>query len=743
MKSGEGSADLRLLLALVAVIAALFFAALPLTLPEVRASNAPDEFDAVRAKERLARILGGETPHPVDTDENDAVRERLLAEIAALGFAPEVRDDFTCRSEPDRSRAVCARVQNVLFRAGPPGSDAVMIASHYDSVPAGPGASDDGIGVAVSLEIAKLLADAPPARPVVFLITDGEEMGLIGAHSFMATDPLAEEIDAVINLEARGVRGPAQMFQTSAPNSADVAAFVNGARRPFANSMMTDIYRLLPNDTDLTEFLAKDYQAINLALTEGVEFYHTPHDSLANLDPRSVQHMGDNALQSLRNFEKPELAAETQVIFTDILSRFTVTLPQWLGGAIIALGLLLAAAALLRDNGARPIRAFFAPPLIVVLAGGIAYALQYALGALRPEAAYWMAFPQAMQGVAYFSAALAAIVSLKWIAAGAGGTRVLHAGWFWLGALAAAGWFVAPGASILYALPLVVYIAGAALSFVAPAAFRPFAIAAALLALIIFTPALHLAEIGLGFATAAIFAVVAASIFMVAAPLALGGETRVGLAPFVAVIAALTVSVGAALAVPAYSEAKPQPLNIQYYVDADAKDAKWLLSTAPGEPAPKAMEDVAPFARLDIEGLAKARLAAPAPFLETAAPEIVVVADETAGDARTLRVAIAANGADQVLIRIPEEARAAGFVQGARAGEFGIEGPQSLYCFGRACDGAEFEVTLRAAAPADWLVFGVQFGLPYGAWPLVNARPATATPIQNGDVIIVRTKKTI
>ncbi len=88
--------------------ALLFLKALPLTLPDVRASNAPGEFDAARAKERLARILGGETPHPVDTDENDAVRERLFAEIEALGFKPEVRDDFSCRSERDRSRAVCA-----------------------------------------------------------------------------------------------------------------------------------------------------------------------------------------------------------------------------------------------------------------------------------------------------------------------------------------------------------------------------------------------------------------------------------------------------------------------------------------------------------------------------------------------------------------------------------------------------------------------------------------------------------
>ncbi len=45
----------------------------------------PDHpFDTVRAAETLSRILGDERPHPIDSDANDAVRERLLTEIRAL-----------------------------------------------------------------------------------------------------------------------------------------------------------------------------------------------------------------------------------------------------------------------------------------------------------------------------------------------------------------------------------------------------------------------------------------------------------------------------------------------------------------------------------------------------------------------------------------------------------------------------------------------------------------------------------
>ena len=57
----------------------------------------PDHpFDTQATMERLARILGDEAPHPVDSDESDAVIKRLLSEIRALGFTPEVDDAFHC-----------------------------------------------------------------------------------------------------------------------------------------------------------------------------------------------------------------------------------------------------------------------------------------------------------------------------------------------------------------------------------------------------------------------------------------------------------------------------------------------------------------------------------------------------------------------------------------------------------------------------------------------------------------------
>ena len=142
-------------LAVAALVFAIFMFQQEAAEPPARSSASA--FDSTRAFEMLSRILGDERPHPVDSDANDAVRARLLKEIRSLGFEPIVRDEFHCGG--GHNYLGCARVRNVLFWVTEPGSDAILVASHYDSVPAGPGAADDGAGVVSSLEIARLLKD--------------------------------------------------------------------------------------------------------------------------------------------------------------------------------------------------------------------------------------------------------------------------------------------------------------------------------------------------------------------------------------------------------------------------------------------------------------------------------------------------------------------------------------------------------------------------------------------------------
>ena len=95
-----------------------------------------------------------------------------------------------------------------------PGSRAdagtVIFTAHLDSVPAGPGANDNGSGSAVVLELAHELAQRSPAeRPMTvrFALFGAEELGLFGSRYYVQslTDAERQAIRADVNLDMVGV----------------------------------------------------------------------------------------------------------------------------------------------------------------------------------------------------------------------------------------------------------------------------------------------------------------------------------------------------------------------------------------------------------------------------------------------------------------------------------------------------------------------------------------------------------
>ncbi|HEX5761049.1 MAG TPA: M20/M25/M40 family metallo-hydrolase, partial [Thermoanaerobaculia bacterium] len=177
--------------------------------PAPRGADVPaGEFSAARAGAVLAEILGPGLPHPVGSGENARVRARIAAVLARLGYRVEEQDAVGCHPA-----GACGRVRNLIARLpGRVRGGALLVATHYDSVAAGPGAGDDLAAVAATLEVARALrAGPPPRRTIVFLIDDGEEAGLLGAHAFVDRHPLAGQVAAVLNAESRGTSGPSLM----------------------------------------------------------------------------------------------------------------------------------------------------------------------------------------------------------------------------------------------------------------------------------------------------------------------------------------------------------------------------------------------------------------------------------------------------------------------------------------------------------------------------------------------------
>jgi hypothetical protein len=60
-----------------------------------------------------------------------------------------------------------------------------VLSSHYDSVPAGPGADDNETGIAVLLDAARVLARTPMPATIIFAAFTGEEAGDLGSHEWV------------------------------------------------------------------------------------------------------------------------------------------------------------------------------------------------------------------------------------------------------------------------------------------------------------------------------------------------------------------------------------------------------------------------------------------------------------------------------------------------------------------------------------------------------------------------------
>src|SRR2546430_2474988 len=134
--------------------------------------------------------------------------------VRSLGLEVSIQQRFICNAY-----GACQPVSNVLARMpGDARADTLVLAAHYDSVGAGPGASDDGIGVAALVEVARAIRNERFRNPILFLITDGEELGLLGAEAFVADANLSRNAATVINVDNRGPSGRTYLFETSRNN---------------------------------------------------------------------------------------------------------------------------------------------------------------------------------------------------------------------------------------------------------------------------------------------------------------------------------------------------------------------------------------------------------------------------------------------------------------------------------------------------------------------------------------------
>jgi hypothetical protein len=741
------------LAATLAVPAALALAALVRSAPPApRPEDAPAlDFSAGRALGAVRELAGDGAPRPVGSAANRRASDLLVARFRALGLDTSVQQTFGCGMY-----GTCALVRNVVARLGPPvpGRRAVLLTAHHDSVGAGPGVADDLSGAAATLEVARALVDGPPPpRPVIFLVTDGEEAALVGAAAFLDHHAAAREVGAVVNLEARGTEGPSILFDTSgAP--AWLPRALSALPRPVTTSVAAAVYALLPNDTDLSAFQRAGTPGVNLAFAFGAVRYHGPRDDLAHLDPASLQHQGDSALALVRALAAADLEARPAAprAWFDVLSLGVVSWPRPREAALAAaLAALLAAAVLVRRE-ARPLRAaawglaaaLLAPAAAAAAAAALVAALRWGGALPRP----FVAHPGAIEAAGWFAGAGSALAVTALLGRSAGRPGLLAGSALLLAALSAALAVAFPLATPLGAVPALACAAAEALRGASPLGGRlaraadvlPAAAAAVVLAPIaLFLPG------AMGVLAVPAAALLVALLLAPAAAAAFDPESPRGLRPGIAALAAAALLAAFQAARPHATADAPERLTFAFH-EAEG-GARWLAE-AEHDALPPAVRAAAPFSPRRAPPFPWAPMrpafAAPATPLGLALPRVEVLAISVRDGVRTVRARVwSPRGAPVVALLVPPAAH----VLSASVDGLPLPAPpplarrfwgghRLLASMTTPARGVTVDLAVAGVDPVDAFLVDQSPGLPAPGAPLAASRPATAVPSWDGDATI-------
>ena len=275
-------------------------------------------------------------PHYTGSQYHEVVKNYLVDELNLLGLKTEIQNQFVLSS-----RGVGTNAANIIGTIeGSNNGKSLVLLTHYDSRHhSSYGASDAGSGVATILEglRAFLSNNKKPLNDIHVVFTDAEEIGLLGAQAFVKNHKLVDDIGLVLNFEARGSGGPSYMLiETNGKNGNLISEFKKASPQfPAANSLMYSVYKMLPNDTDLTVFREQaDINGFNFAFIGDHFDYHTSLDTFDRLDRNTLLHQADYFMSMVNHFSKinlSELDGEKDYVYSNFpIIKFIYFSNSWI-----------------------------------------------------------------------------------------------------------------------------------------------------------------------------------------------------------------------------------------------------------------------------------------------------------------------------------------------------------------------------------------------------------------------------
>ncbi|MDR2827901.1 MAG: M28 family peptidase, partial [Acholeplasmatales bacterium] len=230
----------------------------------------------------------------------------------------------------------------------------ILLSAHYDSAPPSYyptiyhtngtyssnkepslGAADDGYGVGTILEIIRLLKIQSEnhllKNTVKLLLNDGEELGYVGVKLELQKHPeYYKDVSFVINLESRGTRGNAIMFETVKTNSRIIKLY-NKGKYKFANSFSSYLVPIMFSGgtyTDFGVYTKNSFVGVGFSNVNSFDDYHSARDNYNNTSITTIAQLGNEVYPMVLEFVNNSLYSDINYFKTGEETIFFTILPN-------------------------------------------------------------------------------------------------------------------------------------------------------------------------------------------------------------------------------------------------------------------------------------------------------------------------------------------------------------------------------------------------------------------------------
>lgn len=283
---------------------------------------APEPFDPDRALEHARYLSDTIGDRPAGSTGEQLAAGWLAARFEELGYSVRVQP-FAFSSEGQQRNGM-----NVIAtRAGQAGYGTIYAGAHYDTVKriagidyGGPGANDNGSGVGVLLEAARVLAAETVTPTITFVAFGAEELGLTGSRYYVSTLPVWEWVQAesMLNFDCVGIGDELILYVN---RDKDVAFAASLPVAPDA------IGRLAGGASDHASFAEAGIPAVLFSMErEGTgpcgPDYHRPTDTFDTLERPAIERTGQAAVDALRHLAATAAPREVHLAYLPFLSSY-------------------------------------------------------------------------------------------------------------------------------------------------------------------------------------------------------------------------------------------------------------------------------------------------------------------------------------------------------------------------------------------------------------------------------------